>query len=304
MTTVTPVIPHLWFDREAAEAARFYTSLFPDSAVDFVGKIRNTPSGDCDIVAFRLFGQPFRAIAAGPMFRFNPSISLSLHFDAMRDATARDRLDAAWEQLSSGGSVLMPLDAYPFSPRYGWVQDRFGLSWQLTLSAESPAPPPAIMPTLMFCGEVYGNAEEAGLFYRKVIGDSEAGLLLRYGEDMPPNRAGTVLVSSFRLGDTWIAAMDNAYPHGFSFNEAFSFMVLCRDQAEIDRHWRTLSAVPEAEACGWCKDRFGLSWQIVPAWLDTALRSGDQERVDRVIQALLPMKKIDVAALQAAFGAG
>lgn len=304
MTTLTPVIPHLWFDREAAEAARFYASLFPDSAVEFVGKVRNTPSGDCDVVWFRLFGQPFRAIAAGPMFRFTPAISLSVHFDEMRDPEARDRLDAAWSRLSEGGTVLMPLDAYPFSPRYGWVQDRYGLSWQLTLTQESPAPPPAVMPTLMFCGEVCGKAEEAGIFYRKVIADSEPGILLHYGADMPPNRAGTVLVSNFRLGSTWIAAMDNAYPHGFGFNEAFSFMVLCRDQAEIDRQWRALSAVPDAEACGWCKDRYGLSWQVVPAGLDTIMRSGNQAGIDRVIQALLPMKKIDFAALQAAFEEG
>lgn len=300
MSLVKPITPHLWFDTQAREAAEFYCSLFPDSRVDSIVRLRDTPSGDCDLVSFTLAGQPFMAISAGPVFTFNPSISFLVHFDPARDAQAREQLDAAWAKLIDGGQALMPLDAYPFSEHYGWVQDRYGLSWQLMLSPPGAPPRPRIVPALMFTGEVYGKAEEAAAFYRSVFDDSEAGQRVRYTEDTANDRAGTVMFSDFRLGDTWMAAMDSGYSHGFAFNEAISFLVTCRDQAEIDRYWAPLSSVPESEQCGWCKDRFGLSWQISPQVLDELMTSGDEALVARVTQSFLDMHKLDVAKIEAA----
>ncbi|WP_422650329.1 VOC family protein [Cupriavidus sp. H18C1] len=301
VTSPLTLTPHLWYDKEAVEAARFYVSVFPDSAVDFVGQVRNTPSGDCDLVRFTLWGQPFMAISAGPMFRFNPSISFFVLFDPGRDPQARERLDATWDKLVDGGQALMPLDAYPFSARFGWVQDRYGLSWQLMLTDTSSESRPPIVPALMFTGEACGKAEAAGEFWREIFPGSQAGQLVRYGPGMEPNPAGSVMFSDFRLGNTWMAAMDSGFPHGFAFNEAISFVVPCEDQASIDHYWSKLSAVPEAEVCGWCKDPFGISWQIVPAEMDTLMRSGDQAGIDRLVQALLRMKKLDAAALRSAF---
>ena len=123
------IIPHLWFDKETREAAEFYTSIFPDSKVAKISTLHNTPSGDCDIVSFELWGYSLMAISAGPLFKFNPSISLMVNFDPAQDQDAKTRIDKVWEKLSAGGSTLMPLDKYPFSERYGWVQDRYGLSW-------------------------------------------------------------------------------------------------------------------------------------------------------------------------------
>ena len=300
MSLVKPITPHLWFDTQAREAAEFYCSIFPDSRVESVVRLRDTPSGDCDVVSFALHRQPFMAISAGPLFKFNPSVSFIVNFDPAREPRAAARLDALWAKLIDGGQALMPLDAYPFSPRYGWVQDRFGLSWQLILAEPSAEPRPAIVPSLMFTGEVCGEAEEAGTFYRSVFDDSRAGQLVRYPEGSSPDRPGTVMYSDFRLGDTWFAAMDSAQAHGFSFNEAISFMIHCRDQAEIDRYWAQLSSVPEAEQCGWCKDRYGLSWQVSPMVLDELMTSGDPATVDRVTRAFLDMKKLDVAAIEAA----
>lgn len=299
--TAPSITPHLWFDKEALEAARFYTTVFPGSAVDHVALLRDTPSEDCEVVYFRLSGRTFIAISAGPLFAFNPSISFIVNFDPGRDSAARSSLDAAWNRLAEGGKVLMPLDAYPFSDRYGWIQDRYGLSWQLILSNPEGDPRPFMTPALLFTGEVSGRAEEAGTFYRSVFPDSQPGRLVRYPAGMAPNREGTVMYSDFRLGDTWIAAMDSGLDHGFRFNEAISFFVNCRDQAEIDYYWEKLSAVPEAEACGWLKDRFGVSWQVGPAELNAMMCSGDQARVDRLTRAFLPMKKLDAAALRAAF---
>ena len=300
MILTRPITPHLWFDAQAVEAAEFYISVFPDSAIETVTKLRNTPSGDCDVVTFNLRGQPFMAISAGPLFKFNPSVSFFVNFNSHGDDRAREKLDALWAALAEGGEVLMPLDAYPFGARYGWVQDRFGVSWQLLLSDAQGKSPPPIVPSLLFCGDVAGKAEEAGLFYRSVFDDSLAGELVRHPAGGTPGDEGTVLFSDFRLGPTWFAAMDSAHPHGFAFNEAISFVVQCRDQAELDRHWAQLSTVLEAEQCGWCKDRFGVSWQITPIALGEVMTSGDQAAIDRVTQAFLPMKKLDVAKIEAA----
>lgn len=300
MSLVKPITPHLWFDTQAREAAEFYCSVFPDSKVQSVTTIHDTPSGDCDVVSFALHGQPFMAISAGPMFKFNPSVSFFVNFDPSRDDRARERLDALWAALIDGGQALMPLQAYPFSPHYGWVQDRYGLSWQLILSNPGREARPPIVPSLMFTGDAYGKAEEAGAFYRSVFPDSRMGQLVKYPAGMEPDREGTVMFSDFRLDRGWFAAMDSGHAHGFGFNEAISFMVHCRDQAELDRYWAQLSSVPEAEQCGWCKDRYGLSWQVTPAVLDELMTSGDRDTVDRVTRAFLEMKKLDVAAIEAA----
>ncbi|QSX75838.1 VOC family protein [Lysobacter arenosi] len=300
MSLVKPITPHLWFDKQAKEAAGFYCSVFPDSKIDSVAVLRNTPSGDCDVVSFTLQGQPFLAISAGPLFKFNPSVSFFVNFDPSRDPDARSKLDRLWAALVEGGQALMPLDAYPFSERFGWVQDRYGVSWQLILTDAGGEPRPPIVPSLMFTGQVYGKAEEAGAFYRSVFDDSREGRMARYPAGMPQDREGTVMFSDFRLGESWFAAMDSGHPHGFGFNEAISFVVTCRDQAEIDRYWAQLSSVPEAEQCGWCKDRYGLSWQITPVLMDEILASGDQAVIDRVTQAFLPMHKLDLAVIEAA----
>lgn len=300
MSLIKPITPHLWFDNQARQAAEFYCSVFPDARIESLIVLHDTPSGDCDVLSFILAGQPFMAISAGPLFKFNPSISFLVNFDPGRDPRARERLDALWAALIEGGEALMPLDKYPFSPRYGWVQDRYGLSWQLILAAPSDEPPPAIMPALMFTGEVRGKAEEAGVFYRSVFDGSKAGQIARYPAGMEPDREGTVMFSDFRLDATWFAAMDSAREHGIGFNEAISFMVHCRDQSEIDRYWGRLSAVPEAEQCGWCKDKYGVSWQITPVVLGEVMTSGDAEKIARVTQAFLPMKRFDVAAIEAA----
>lgn len=108
------------------------------------------------------------------------------------------------------------------------------------------------------------------------------------------------MYSDFRLGETWVVAMDGGPDRHFSFNEAISLMIECETQEEIDFYWERLSAVPEAEACGWCKDRYGISWQIVPQLIHDVFASGDLERITRHMKAVLTMKKLDLAALQRA----
>jgi len=275
------ITPHLWFDKEARQAAEFYTSLFPDSKVTNITTLHDTPSGDSDIVSFELAGQSFMAISAGPLFKFNPSVSFFVNFDPSRDRDARSNLDTLWERLSQGGTALMPLDKYPFSERFGWVQDQYGLSWQLILSDPEGEERPFIVPSLLFVGDVAGRAEEAINHYLSVFKNSKMGAIARYGAGQEPDKEGTVMFADFMLEGQWFAAMDSAHEHNFTFNEAISFLVACDTQEEIDTCWERLSAVAEAEQCGWLKDKFGLSWQISPAALQDMMTKGTPEQVDR-----------------------
>jgi predicted 3-demethylubiquinone-9 3-methyltransferase (glyoxalase superfamily) len=288
------ITPHLWFDKEAVQAAEFYAATFPQSKIVDVSVITDTPSGDCDIVSFELIGQPFMAISAGPLFSFTPAISF-----LVRCATTAE-VEDLWSTLSEGGDPLMPLGSYPFSERYGWTTDRFGLSWQVMHDAQGENGQ-AIVPTLMFVGDVCGKAEAAAEHYTSVFPDSKVGYIDRYGDDDRPDQPGTVRHMSLSLSGYQLAAMDSAQDHEFGFNEAVSLMVECESQEEIDHYWEGLSAVPEAEQCGWLKDRFGVSWQIVPAALNDFLSRGSEEQIARVTQAFLQMKKFDVAELTKAY---
>lgn len=295
------IVPHLWFDKEAKEAAAFYTSVFPNSKVTQTSTIRGTPSGDCDIVTFELQGMTFMAISAGPLFKFNPSISFLVNFDPSREANARQRLDETWNRLTAEGKVLVPLAETPSSQRYGWLQDKYGLTWQLNLmNAKGERPP--IVPCLLFVGPQLGRAEQAIKYYLSVFADSEMGELQRYDPGPTPGETGSVMFADFRLGDVWLAALDGgADRQDFTFNEAVSLIVHCRDQAEIDHYWKRLSAVVEAEQCGWLKDKFGLSWQVVPYVMNDMLATRDRAALDRVTRASLRMQKLDLAELQQAY---
>lgn len=296
------IVPHLWFDKEAREASEFYVTLFPDSKVTNVMTLTDTPSGDCDVVSFELWDHAFMAISAGPMFKFNPSISMMVNFDPSQDSDARKRIDEVWAKLSDGGKALMPLDKYPFSERYGWICDRYGLSWQLILTDPEGDPRPTIIPALLFVDDVCGKAEAATDFYLSVFRNSKRGVIARYGSEQEPDKEGTVMFTDFQLEGQWFVAMDSAREHGYSFNEAVSLIVNCDTQKEIDYYWDRLSADPKAEVCGWLKDRYGVSWQVVPTAMNEMLESGDKEAIARVTQAFLKMKKFDIEKLEAAFG--
>ena len=295
MTTGKPIITtHLWFDKEAKQAAEFYTSVFPGSKVTNVTTLRDTPSGDADLVSFVLWGQPFMGISAGPLFKFNPSISFHVR------CKTKDEVDRMWAKLSPDGMVLMELGSYPWSERYGWLQDRFGLSWQVIYVGDDE-PAQRIVPVLMYVGSVSGKAEEAINFYISVFQPAKVDTISYYGKGEEPNQEGMVKYAAFTLQGQAFGAMDSAYDHRFSFNEAISFIVSCDTQAEIDYFWDRLSAVPEAEQCGWLKDSFGVSWQIVPTAMSSMMASADPMKMARVTEAFLKMKKFDIAELHKAY---
>lgn len=305
------IVPHLWFDTQAVEAAEFYASVFPGGKVIHTGKLHDTPSGDCDLVSFSLWGQQFEAISAGPLFKFNPSISFIVNFDPLfygvcdsAKTAAWEAQAALWENLCDGGKVMIPLGRYPFSESYGWVQDRYGVSWQLILTRPEGERRPPIVPAMMFTTnndiDNCGKAEAAVNFYLSIFRDSAMGGLLRHGPEQGEFE-GTVMFSDFAVGDFYIAAMDSPGEHDFTFNEAVSFIVYCQDQADIDDYWNKLNADPDGGQCGWLKDPYGVSWQVVPAAMHDMLYKGSREQVDRVMAKALSMKKFDLGILQAAF---
>ncbi len=241
------------------------------------------------------------AISAGPHFKINPSISFMVNFDPSREAIAREMLDEAWNKLAEGGTPLMPLDKYPFSERYGWIEDKYGVSWQLILTNPDGEPRPAIIPSLLFVGDNCGKAEEAREFYLSFFRNAQPGSLFHYGPGMEPDKEGTVMFSDFMLENTWLTAMDSAHNHRFQFNEAVSLLINCETQEQIDYYWERLSAFPEAEQCGWLKDKYGVSWQISSPLLDDAMVNGTAEQKERVTKAFMKMKKFDLAELQKAY---
>lgn len=291
------IAPCIWCDQDALDAAQLYVSAFENSKIEYVTHyLENDPSpsdlpaGTPLTVRFTLCGQAFNALNGGPVFRPNPAISF---FVECEDAA---QFDALWSKLSSGGSVLMEVAEYPFSKRFGWLADRFGVSWQLSLTGAKQK----IMPYLLFTEAAHGRAEEAIGFYSGVFQNAKTLDIQRYGKDSGAPE-GTVMFASFQLEGQAFMAADSAYPHGFTFGEGISFYVYCRDQAEIDAFWTPLTDGGLEQPCGWLKDRFGVSWQIIPHNIEKLGDSADPVRAERVNSALMQMKKIDMQALQDAY---
>jgi predicted 3-demethylubiquinone-9 3-methyltransferase (glyoxalase superfamily) len=272
------IYPSLWFNGNAREAADLYCSVFPQFTI----------SGENPLVVnIASRDQQLMLINGGPEFTPNPSISFFAVFDSVEE------LEKAWDKLLEGGSVLMPLDAYPWSIKYGWLQDRYGVNWQLH-HGKMAETNQFIIPALMFNGEQNGRAGEAINLYTSVFKESALTTVERYQEG-EQDITGNIKHARFSLGRFTLAAMDSSMPHPFAFNEGVSFVVECETQEEIDYYWDKLSEGGSESQCGWLKDRFGVSWQVVPSILPQLM--ADPARSGRVIQAFLKMKKFDIATL-------
>jgi predicted 3-demethylubiquinone-9 3-methyltransferase (glyoxalase superfamily) len=297
------ITPNLWFDDQSEEAANFYAATFDHATVGRVDRYTDAGkeqhghnAGEVMSVEFEIEGQPFVAINGGPMFTITPAISFFVN------CKTADEVNGLWAKLADGGEVLMPLDTYPFSERYGWLNDKFGVSWQIILTEGDVTQ--KIIPSLLFTGEQTGNAEEAMQFYAAVFPDSRVGAVSYYGAHQAPDKEGTVMYGELTLLGQRLAAMDSAQNHDFGFSEAVSLMVECATQDEIDTYWEKLSAVPDAEACGWLKDKYGVSWQIVPTVMNEMLKNGTPQQLERVTAAFMQMKKFNIAELEHAYNQG
>ncbi|MEP7323866.1 MAG: VOC family protein [Saprospiraceae bacterium] len=273
------IYPCLWFDNQAKEAADFYCSAFPDAKIT---------SENPMVVIFEIEGKKFMGLNGGPIFKINPSISM------MVTCSTDEEIQGIWDALSKGGSALMGLDKYPWSERYGWIKDKYGMTWQL-MKGDLPIGAPKIKPSFLFANKQYGRAEEAIKFYTSVFPDSAIQDLQLYlpGENQAE---GKLKFGDFRLNQNLFSAMDGPGDHQFTFNEALSFVVNCDTQEEIDYYWNKLTEGGEESMCGWLKDKFGVSWQIVPVILGKLM--GDPVKGPRVIKAFMKMKKFDIEALK------
>ncbi len=301
------ITPFLWFDNQAEEAVNFYVSAF-SAAGDRDSKVGNAvrydeagakasgrPKGSVMTMPFRLGGLDFVALNGGPVFKFTPAISFFVN------CKTADEVQQLWDRFSEGGTALMPLDKYPFSDKYGWIQDKYGLSWQVIMPKEPIVQ--KVVPSMMFVGKVCGKAEEAINFYSSIFKDSKMGTIFRYGAGREPDKENSIAYADFALESQYFAIMESAHEHKFGFTEAVSFLVNCTSQKDVDHYWNKLSAVPEAEQCGWLKDKYGVSWQIVPTILSELLSDRDSRKSQSVMQAMLKMKKIEIADLEKAYKA-
>ncbi|MDJ1370356.1 VOC family protein [Gulosibacter molinativorax] len=290
------ITPSLWFNGNASEAVEDYLEAFSDSRVlathyypsenlldfqrDMAGKVLS--------IEFHLGGLDFVAINAGDEFRPNPALSFMVNFDPSITSNAEEQLRTLWARLVDGGEILMELDSYPFSKLYGWVEDKYGVNWQLILTNPEGEPRPHIIPSFLFGGENVNRARAAVERWTSVFPDSKLGTTAEYPEQTGPAEAGSLMFSEFTLGGQWFTAMDSGVESNITFTEGVSLQVNCADQAEIDRYWDGLSRVPESEVCGWCKDEFGVSWQIIPTNLTELMAK------PRGYETFMAMKKIEI----------
>lgn len=289
------IVPHLWFNDNAKEAVNFYRTLFDDSKMMLEQKLDGTPSGEnAAYYEFTLAGQLFGALNGGPHFTFNPAISISVNCETIEET------EVLWQKLIEGGRALMPLQEYTFSKLYGWVEDKYGLSWQV-IYTEGFEYEQKITMQLMFSGHMTGKANEAIKYYTDLFKDGVIGDFHEYEEGQAVQEDAKISHANFSILDTEILASDNGTQTDYTFNEAISLMVLCVTQAEIDYYWEKLSADPEAEQCGWLKDKFGVSWQIVPTNMNELMSRGTQAQIDAVTQEFLKMKKLDKNHLESAW---
>lgn len=274
---ISPVFPCLWFDGKAKEAAELYCSVFKNSAINAV-----TPL----VVTFEINGKRIMGLNGGPVFTINPSISLYVNCDSADD------VNRIWNLLVDGGSVYMPLDTYPWSERYGWLRDKFGMTWQI-FSTGSHNGEFNVATSMLFTNQRFGQAEAALNHYRAIFENSATDVLVRYPESDP--NAGKLMFSGFRLNEGCLVAMDGPGDHNYTFNEAVSLVVECETQQEIDYYWEKLSEGGEKSMCGWLKDKFGVSWQIVPKILAELMT--DPEKAEKAIAAFSTMRKFEIDKL-------
>ncbi|SEA62872.1 VOC family protein [Pedobacter hartonius] len=274
------IYPCLTLKGKVAEAADFYIQSFGEGKI-----IQTSPF----VILIELSGQKIMLLNDGPSSSPNASISF------MVVSETAEETELYWNRLTGGGKVFMPLDSYPWSVKYGWVEDKFGVSWQLYTGSKNDFPQ-KFSPSLMFTGANAGKASAAIHFYTDLFPQSQIEGVMEYSEgegDTP----GFVKHAQFRVKDFVVMAMDSSADHGFAFNDAISLVVNCNTQAEIDQYWQQLTAGGGKEiACGWLVDKYGVSWQIVPEKLGTLI--SDQERGQRVMNELMKMKKLVIADLE------
>lgn len=274
--------PCIWLDKNGKEAAGYYKSIFPDTHIT---------EDNALVQMLSINGQNLMLLSAGPHFKPNASISF-LIANENEEETVR-----LFNELSADGIVLMPLDSYPFSTKYGWVRDKFGVTWQL-YTGEKGNTDQYFVPTLMYVNQQNGRAKEAIELYTSIFPGSQTEGVMEY--DGKEDTKGNVQHAQFQIDHFTMACMDSSLKHQFDFDEGISLVVITADQQETDYYWDNLVKDGGKESmCGWLKDKFGVSWQIVPQKLMILMNQEDRDKAKQVTDALMQMKKIDIDHLSA-----
>ena len=268
----------MWFDGQAKAAADFYCSVFPDAKL-----LSHNPM----VTTWEAAGIKFMGLNGGPQYQLNSSISFFYY------AGTDEELDRVYGLLSAGGSVIMPLGPYTWSRRYAWITDQFGVNWQLDVDPIRSEQ--KIVPCLLFVNERFGQIKNALTHYVEIFPNSKVLLEAPYPAN-PDFPDGALLFAQIKLGEFILNLMSSTLAHNFTFSPAVSFVVDCANQSEIDYFWVKLGADGAYSQCGWLSDKFGVSWQIVPAILGELM--ADPTRSQQVMTALLKMTKFDIAALE------
>ena len=270
------ITPCLWYNGQAKEAATLYCSVFANAKITAQSPI---------VTSIDVSGQSFTLLDGGPKYKPNPSISF------FYTCEKEDELHKIWNAFSKEGTVLMALDKYPWSEKYGWINDKFGVSWQIALGKISDVGQ-KITPCLMFTNKEYGKADEAIAHYSSIFKDVKIDGILRYGAGELPDQEGKVKHAQFALNDQKFMIMESAAPHNFTFSEGISLTIHCETQNEIDHYWGRLTESGAESMCGWLKDKFGVSWQIVPTILDKIM--SDPVKAGKAAQAFMSMRKLNI----------
>jgi predicted 3-demethylubiquinone-9 3-methyltransferase (glyoxalase superfamily) len=270
------ITPCLWFNNQAKEAAEVYCSVFENSKITAQSPI---------VTEIEVSGQRFILLDGGPKYRPNPSISFYYICETIQE------LEIIWKAFSKGGNIMMPLDKYPWGEKYGWITDKFGISWQLALGKISEVGQ-KITSCLMFTGKQYGRADEALEHYISIFKNTSIDGILRYGANELPDKEGKVKHAQIKIDGQTFMLMESAAEHKFSFTEGVSLTVYCETQDEIDYYWEKFTESGEESMCGWLKDKFGVSWQIIPSMLGKIM--SDPSRAGKAAQAFMSMRKLNI----------
>ena len=279
----------LWFDTQAGEASEFYQSVFKNTKI---GNVARYPGGGEEIhggtkgqvltVEMEIEGQKVLLLNGGPIFKHTPSMSF---IDSCESEAESDEL---WKKLSPGGTVRMGLDKYPWASKYGWTADKYGVEWQI-MNAPGPQ---KIAPALLFVDERFGKGEEAVNFYTSMFPNSKIESMHK------DEQSKTVAHASFNLNGQNFRLMEGAGKHGHQPNESFSICVHCDTQEEVDKYWDKFTKDGAESQCGWVKDKFGVSWQIIPNGMGELM--SNPKTAAKAMKVMLTMKKLDINKLRAA----
>ncbi|HAC15022.1 MAG TPA: hypothetical protein DCE78_03640 [Bacteroidetes bacterium] len=281
----TLLYPCLWFDGEAREAADFYGTLFPNTRVTLDNGM---------VVMFEVDGRRIMGLNGGPLYKKNDAISLFAYCGG--DEAYIDRLYAG---LMDGGTALMPLGSYPWTSKYAWVRDRFGVSWQLDIDPINSDQ--HIVPAMLFVNEKQNLIQEARDFYLGIFPDSKPLMESPYDAYMG-KPSGTLLFAQYKLRNTVMNAMSRHMVHDFDFNPGVSIVIECETQKEIDHFWESLGRDGRFDRCGWLSDKYGVSWQIIPSKLGALM--SNPKTAPHVGEVLLSMNKIEIQPLLEAAALG